>query len=192
MFFDTGSTCSVVRNQFSVEHKLFDEEILITPTTVNGTTNMPTKLYLVELMDEDGDRKIVKAFGLDSITRKLPTINYGKLKNEFSPQVPEMWTSLVTRPSGVVVNLLLGSEVINLHSVCLKTRGNMMARWSRFVEGYLLNGTSHEIRTLHRLHFADAAGAIRVGNFVSHGVNPLRDTQPRTVWGSEYEFKKDL
>ena len=29
-----------------------------------------------------------------------------------------------------------------------------------------------------------------MGNFVRHGVNPLRYTQLRTVWGSEYEVKK--
>ena len=38
-FFDTLSTCSVVRNQFAEEHKMFDEEIVITLTTVNGTSS---------------------------------------------------------------------------------------------------------------------------------------------------------
>ena len=41
-----------------------------------------------------------------------------------------------------------------------------------------------------RCTFAEAAGAIRVGNFVRHGVNPLRYTQVRTIWGLEYEVKK--
>ena len=94
-FFDTGATCSVVRIQFAEDHKLYGEKIVITLTTVNGTTDVTTKLYLVELMDRNGDRKIVKAFGLDSITGKLPTINYGTLKNEFSPQVQEKWASPV-------------------------------------------------------------------------------------------------
>ena len=113
---------------------------------------MTTKLYLLELVGRDGTRNIVKAFGLDSITGKLQTIDYGKLKSEFSPQIQEKWTSLVSRPSGVVVDLLVGSEVINLHSVWLETRGNMMAKWSRFGVGYLLNRMSPEITTLHRLH----------------------------------------
>ena len=53
-----------------------------------------------------------------------------------------------------------------------------------------MSGTSPEIITSHGLHFAKAAGAIRVGNFVRHGVNPLRYTQVRTIWGSEYEVEK--
>ena len=124
-----------VRNQFAEEHELFGEEIVMTLSMVNRTTNRPTKFYLVELMDEDDNRKIVKAFGLDSITRNLPTINYGNLKNKFSPQVQEMWTSLVIRSSGVVVDLPMGGEVINLHPVRLETQGNMMARRSRFGVG---------------------------------------------------------
>ena len=66
----------------------------------------------------------------------------------------------------------------------------MMAKWSKFGVGYVLNATSPEIMTSHRLHFAKAAGAIQVGNFVRHGVNPLRYTQLRTIWGSEYEVDK--
>ena len=77
---------TVVRHQFAEEHKLFGEEIVITLTTVNGMSNVTAKLYLVEFVDEDGDWKIVKAFGLDCITGKLPTINYGKLKSESSPK----------------------------------------------------------------------------------------------------------
>ena len=95
-FFDTGATCSVVMNQFAEDHKLYGEKIVITLTTVTGTTDVTTKLYLI---DRNSVSKIVKAFGLDSITGKLLSINYGKLKNEFSPQVQEKWTSLVSRPS---------------------------------------------------------------------------------------------
>ena len=142
---------------------------------------MTTKLCLVELMDEDGNRKIVKAFGLDSIAWRLPTISYGRLKSEFSPQVQEKWTSLVSRPSGIVVDMLVGSEVINLHPVCLETRGNMVAKRSRFGMGYVLKRTSPDITTLHRLYFAETARAIRAGNFVRHEVNPLRFTQVRTI-----------
>ena len=44
-FFDTGLTCPVVRNQFAEEQELLGEEIVITLTT----TNVTTELYLVEL-----------------------------------------------------------------------------------------------------------------------------------------------
>ena len=97
------------------------------------------------------------------------------------------WASLFSWPSGVVVDLLVGSEVINLHPVQLETRGNMMAKRSRLGVGYVLNGTSSEIRTSHRLHFPDTAEAIRVVNFVCQTVNPQKHNQVRAVWGSEWE-----
>ena len=54
-----------------------------------------------------------------------------------------------------------------------------MAKRSRFGVGYVLNGTSPEITTSHRLDFAETAGA-----WFLHTVNPLQHTQDRTFWGS--------
>ena len=85
-FFNTGATCSVVRNQFAKEHDLYGQEVVITLSTIKGTSDVTTKLYLVELLDRDGVRRIVKAFGMDSIPGKLPTVNYENLKTKFSPR----------------------------------------------------------------------------------------------------------
>ena len=161
-FFDNGSTCFVVRNQFSRQQILYGKEIMILLTTVNGTTNLTTKLYLVELVEKEGQKKVVKAFGLDSIAGKLPSVNYGELKKKFSLAIQEVWTSLTSRPSRLVVDLLVGIESISLHPVCLKTREDMVARWSRFGVGYVLKGTIPKLMTSNCLQFGETAAAIRV------------------------------
>ena len=106
-----------------------------------------TKLwsYLEELTDKDGDMKFVKALGLDSIAGKLLTISYRRLKSELNPQDQEQWTSLVSRPPKIVVELLVGSEYVDWHPVHPKTQRNAAAKWSRFKVQYVLDGTSFEI-----------------------------------------------
>ena len=140
------------------------------------TLDVITKMYLVELVDRTGKRKIVKASGLDSVTGKLPAINYGKLKSEFSPQVHEKWGSLISRPPGVAVDMLMGSDAIDLHPVQHETRANMMAWKSRFGVGYMMNGTSPEIKAMHHLHFAETTGA-----WFRHTANPLKHAQDGTL-----------
>ena len=130
-------------------------------------------------MNEDAERKVFKALGLDSIAGKLPTIIYRKLKGKFNPQDQEEWTSLVSRPPEMVTDLLVGSEDVNLHPVHLETQRNAAEKWSRFGVDYVLDGTSSEIAPPHHLHLAESAGA-----------NPLRYTQDRTIRGAGYKVKE--
>jgi hypothetical protein len=136
-FFDNGSTCSDVVNTFARKQGLYGK-VTISLTTVNEISHVDTRLYLVELLDKEGRRHVVKAFGLKNITGNMTSITYGNLRAEFSPAVQEVWASLTNRPSGVVVDLLVGSEAISLHPVCLELRGDMMATRSKFGEGYVL------------------------------------------------------
>ena len=53
----------------------------------------------------------------------------------------------------------------------------------------MLDGTSFEIPTTHRLHLAKSAGAIRAGILVCHRINPLRHTLVRTIRGAGYEVE---
>ena len=163
-FFDDGSTCSVVLNSFADKYKLFGEDVSISLSTVNGVSNVNTKLYVIELVDKCGGRHVVRAFGLDNITGPLPSITYGSLKYEFSPAVQEVWEGLVSRPAGRSVDLLVGSESISLHPVCMEVSGNMMVRKSIFGDGFVLNGTHPELQTT-RVKFSDTAAAIRLGSF---------------------------
>ena len=47
-------------------------------------------------------------------------VSYRELKQEFSPTVQEEWAKLTSRPTGVVVDLLIGSKFIGLYPVVLE------------------------------------------------------------------------
>ena len=86
------------------------------------------------------------------------------LQQEFSPVVQIEWAKLSSRPTGDV-DLLIGSESIGLHPVALKIRGDMVVKRSRFGGGFVLNGTSPQLKTLNHLQFTEATETIRVRGF---------------------------
>ena len=63
----------------------------------------------------------------------------------------------------------------------LKTRGDMVAKGSRFGDGFVLNGSSLQLKTSNSLQFAEAAAAIRIRSF-EVSVNTLRFTQDGGSW----------
>ena len=110
---------------------------------MNARTTINTKLYCVELLDMQGNRYLVKAFGLDSISGELPTITVDGIKLEFSAAVQEVWYKMV-RPTGEV-ELLIGSEVAHIHPVQFETVGRMVVKKSIFGSGWVLNGAHDDI-----------------------------------------------
>ena len=53
------------------EHGLEGTPVTITITTVNGEKQRNTKLYVVELLTAWGKRKMVRAFGMEKITKRV-------------------------------------------------------------------------------------------------------------------------
>ena len=86
----------------------------------------------------------MKAFGLDAISGILPSVSLLAIKGEFSTHVQLNWSKM-ERPSGVEIDLLIGSEVAHLHPVQLETVGRMVIKSSIFGSGYVLNGASENI-----------------------------------------------
>ena len=91
----------------------------------NTRTHIQMKLYCVELLEKDHEgkeerRHIIKAFGIDAISKELPAITTEGIKMEFSKEPQEAW-NLMDRPSGHV-DLLIGSEEAHLHPVMFETR----------------------------------------------------------------------
>ena len=79
-FFDNSSTCSVVRNEFALKNKLYGKEVMISLATVNGTKDLTTKLYLMELIDMDWNTQVVRAFSLNNICGLLLNVRYEVFK----------------------------------------------------------------------------------------------------------------
>ena len=80
-FFDPGSTCSLVLTNYAEENGLEGTPVTITIGTVNGEKERTTKLYGVELLTTEGERKMVRAFGMEKISEKVPYICFDGVKH---------------------------------------------------------------------------------------------------------------
>ena len=120
-FFDDGSNCSVIRTALAEQLGLWGDPVTLELGTVNATIIVNTKLYCVELVDMNGTRHLVRAFGLETLSGPLPIVSLRMIKGEFSVTVQVNWEKLA-RPSGEV-DLLIGSEMAHLHPV------HMLAGW---------------------------------------------------------------
>ena len=166
-FFDDGSNCSVVKNSVATKLGLWGENVTLELGTVNATTTTKTKLYCVELVDMKGERKLVKAFGLEKILGPLPTISMEGIKYQFSEGVQEQWDKLA-RPEGEV-DLLIGSEAAHLHPTQMETAGKTLVKESIFGSGLVLNG-GHELLDCGNVEFERSVQIIRSGAFSSNKI----------------------
>ena len=143
-FFDDGSNCSVIRTSLAEQLGLWGDPVTLELGTVNATTTMQTKLYCVELLDKEGTRHLIRAFGIDVLSGDLPSVSLEGIKEEFSSVVQLNWDKMV-RPSGQQIDLLIGSEVAHLHPVQMETVGRMVVKTSIFGQGWVLNGAHEKI-----------------------------------------------
>ena len=95
---------------YAEEHGLEGTPVTITIATVNGEKQRDTKLYVVELLTIWGERKMVRAFGMDKITERVPYICFDRVKHLFSDGVQNVWEKVARRPEGAV-ELLVGAKV---------------------------------------------------------------------------------
>ena len=161
-FFDDGSNCSVIRSKLAEEMGLHGDPITLSIGTVNARTNIDTKLYVVELIDNQGVRHMIRAFGIPEISRNIQAITIDSIKNQFSIEVQENWNSL-QRPVGQV-DILIGSEQAHLHPTHYETVGKMTVKRSIFGEGWVLNGCSEEI-TAEPVVFTQDIQLLRAGDY---------------------------
>ena len=101
-FFDPGSTCSLVLTTYAEEHGLEGTPVTITIATVNGEKQRDTKLYVVELLTIWGERKMVRAFGMEKITERVLYFCVDGVKHLFSDGVQNVWEKVTKRPEGAV------------------------------------------------------------------------------------------
>ena len=167
-FFDDGSNCSVIRTCLAEELGLWGDEVTLELGTVNATTTIKTKLYCVELLDKNGGRHLIRAFGLESLSGPLPAVNLEAIKGEFSAVAQLNWDKLA-RPAGQQIDLLIGSEVAQLHPVQEETVGRMVVKSSIFGDGWVLNG-AHQDLECGTVEFDRNIQIIRSGCFRSNKI----------------------
>ena len=183
-FFDDGSTCSILLNSVAKQYGLLGEKVTVTIETLNAVTTKETMLYMVELLDRDGARRLVRAFGFDNISEPMGNIELDGVKHMFSDEMQEKFLDWGVRPSGQV-ELLVGSEVAHLHPTADETVENLVIRRSIFGTGLVLNGGHSSIRS-EKVKFDSTIGAIRQGKFVKVNRITVRYTQERDFRPMEF------
>ena len=87
VFWDNGSTCSLVQTDFAEMLGCPGEAVTVSIDTVNGMITRVTKLYCVELLSNGGERVVIKAFGVDNISEVRNVVSLSAVKARFSDKV---------------------------------------------------------------------------------------------------------
>ena len=85
---------------------LWGDPVTLELGTINASSTIKTKLYCVELVDNVGERHLIMAFGIDTLSVSLPAVRLEQIKGEFSAVVHLNWDKMA-RPSGQQIDLLM-------------------------------------------------------------------------------------
>ena len=158
-FFDNGSTCSLILDRVAKKYELLGQNVRVTISTINGEKERHTKLYVVELVDRDGKVRIVRALGVDNISGPIPNVNMDGLKPLFSDKVQKAWTNVMDRPTKEI-EILVGSEVANIHPEKVEAVDNLIISKSLFGTGWAIHGHHEDIKGEH-VSFSEEVSEIR-------------------------------
>ena len=160
LFWDNGSTCSLILTETAELFRCPGEPVQITIDTINGLLTRDTKLYCIELVDNAGNRVLVRAFGVEDISEIRNVVNVEQVKENFSSEVQSQWGKIKKRPKGKV-HMLVGQEYAGFHPVPYEAHGNLVVYRSMFGQGWLLSGNNPYI-DVEKYKFGEEVAALRV------------------------------
>ena len=172
VFWDNGSTCSLVQIEFAEMLGCPGEPVTVSIDTVNGMITRETKLYCVELVSSGGERVLIKAFGVDNISEVKNVVSLAAVKARFSDKVQAQWGKLAKRPQGTV-HLLIGEEYAGYHPVQFETQDNLVVCRSMFGQGWILTGSDIGLEAEECCWGEDVA-ALKVGRVTVLDQNNFR------------------
>jgi hypothetical protein len=161
VFWDDGSTCSLILTERVEVLGCPGEPVNVTIDTINGILTRDTKLYCVELMNNSGERVIIKAFGVESISEVHSIVEVAGVKQKFSQEVQTQWGKVSKRPKGSV-HLLVGQEYAGYHPVQYEAKENLVVCRSMFGQGWVLTGYDSDI-VAEECTWGEEVAAMRVG-----------------------------
>ena len=83
-FFDAGSTCALVDNEFARRSNLKGTDVTIELITVGKNVNkIKTKLYCITLLDNNKEKHKIFAYGLDEISSEITAVRLGSVEHKF-------------------------------------------------------------------------------------------------------------
>ena len=178
VFWDDGSTCSLVVTETAEKLQCPGEAITLCIETINGIITRDTKIFCVELISNTGDRVIIRAFGVEKISEVRGIRMLAEAKSKFSDEVQSQWSKVTKRPSGKV-HLLVGQEYAGFHPVPYEANNNLVVCRSMFGQGWLLTGTDDDVQA-EECVWGEEVSAMRVGRVtvVDQCVNRISVSQP--------------
>ena len=136
VLWDTGSTVSLVRNEFAEKAGLEGTDCQFQLTGVGGQmSDFKTKMYVVPLLNREGKKTVVNAFGIQSITAELEPVVTKKFAQIFG-----LKNNQLRRPAGEV-DLLVGMNHAEFLPVMKQESRGLVLYSSKFGSGYLLGGS---------------------------------------------------
>ena len=144
VFFDNGSTCSLILTETAELLGCPGEPVKITIDTINGLLTRETKLYCVELISNGGERVIIRAFGVECISNVQNIVDLSVVKNVFSDEVQSQWGK-------IKANLIAGEN--NTETPLQEKLGDMTT-----LIGYL--GVRHYFPNQSNLHSRPTVSAL--------------------------------
>lgn len=140
VFFDDGSTCTLILHSAAQRLGLSGEEVEVEVTTVIAVTKTFSKIYTLTLFDINNEKHEIQAVGMERLNGQIKEIKVDGVKKLFSPEIQSVWDRVNSRPTGEV-ELLVGSDNLGLHPSEIEVHGNLKMYQSNFASGYVLRGS---------------------------------------------------
>ena len=133
---DTGSTISLINNDFALDAGFEGADCCFELTGVGEKKETySTKLYIIPLMDTDGQSKEIHAFGIDNITSDLAPVSLQAAAGALDLPVEQL-----QRPVGQV-HLLVGMNYTDILPAKERIVNKIGLYKSAFGTGYVIGGT---------------------------------------------------
>ena len=140
IFFDNGSTCSMIRRALVEALKLETVRRTLVVHSFRHVEALDTEYVVIELLQIDGSVAPVRAYVVDTITSMAKVKVPGEIRSEFGKETP--WPS--KRFAGEV-DILLGLEELALHPRNIEIVGNLGVFQTSLASMPILGGRHEKI-----------------------------------------------
>ena len=143
VFFDGGSTIGLIREEFAKKLGLIGKKVRKLIQVVGQAWSVwETVQYAVTLVDQNGEKHLMKAYSIESITSPMDRVLVDGVLHKF----PDTRPLHVERPEGQV-DLLVGLDRSSLHPKAIQSVGDLTLYESIFGSGWVLGGSDPALKT---------------------------------------------
>ena len=148
VFWDGGSTLTLVSKNFALRNQLRGVPILYDLITVGGVvTTRNTMLYELTIIAIDGTHHVLQAFEIEEICGTLNAVN----TEEFAEQFPFTTPDEIARPAGKV-DILIGNNYAPIHPDKKHISDGLVLYESQFGSGKILGGQHQNIEETNSIN----------------------------------------